>query len=139
MPVSSRNKTLSDRIEAKRKCRRSSCRVYASNLNRINKEFSSKPMNHDLKWLSAEAESILKKLTKMKNVNIARNLVSAAIIGFDVLDDEKNKQKYNTALKKLNEKKNQLQMDGFMSEKQKAANIPWPQIVKLRKLLLRFP
>ena len=100
-----KNKTLVDRIQERRGCKRASCRVYASNLRRINKEFSGKKFNFDLKWLKADAGVILKKISKLQNVNTARNLMSSALVGFHLLKDEVNIQKYNTVLKVLNEKK----------------------------------
>ena len=135
MPINAKNKTLVDKIETKRGCRRSSCRVYASNLVRINREFSQKQMSPDLKWLSEDADKILSKIKALKSINVARNLISAAIIGLDINNDSKNKQKYNSVLKELNEKKNQMQREGLLTEKQKAVNIPWKSIVNLRKLL----
>lgn len=135
MPINAKNKTLVDKIETKRGCRRSSCRVYASNLVRINREFSDKKMNPDLKWLSEDAEKILTKIKTLESINVARNLMSAAIIGLDIVNDDANKKKFNAVLKELNEKKNQLQKDGELTAKQKAVNIPWKKIVNLRKLL----
>ena len=124
MPINAKNKTLVDKIETKRGCRRSSCRVYASNLVRINREFSDKKMNPDLKWLSEDAEKILTKIKGLESINVARNLMSAAIIGLDIVNDDANKKKFNAVLKELNEKKNQLQKDGELTAKQKAVNIP---------------
>ena len=105
MSINVKNKTLVDRIQEKRKCKRASCRVYASNLRRIHKEFSSKKFNFDLKWLRTDADMILKKISKMQNVNTARNLMSSALVGFGLLKDEGNINKFNLVLKELNEKK----------------------------------
>ena len=135
--INVKNTTLSDKIQKKRGCARSSCRVYASNLRRINREFSKKKFDFSLKWLKSDATVILNKIKNIKNVNTARNLMSAALIGFDLLNDTENKQKYNTVLKTLNEKKAELQRQGVMTEKQKEAHVPWPRIIKLRRLLNR--
>ena len=137
MSINVKNKTLVDWIQQKRDCRRASCRVYASNLRRIHKEFSDKKFNFDLKWLKADASSILKKISKLQNVNIARNLMSSALVGFSLLKDEANIQKYNTVLKELNEKKNQLQREGIMTVKQQEVHVNWSRIVGLRKLLTK--
>ena len=137
MSINVKNKTLVDWIQQKRDCRRASCRVYASNLRRIHKEFSDKKFNFDLKWLKADASSILKKISKLQNVNIARNLMSSALVGFSLLKDEANIQKYNTVLKELNEKKNQLQREGIMTVKQQEVHVNWSRIVALRKLLTK--
>jgi ribosome maturation protein Sdo1 len=106
MSINVKNKTLVDWIVEKRACKRASGRVYASNLRRIHKEFSKKKFHFDLKWLKEDASSILKKISKMQNVNTARNLMSAALVAFSLLKDESNIQKYNAVLKQLNEKKN---------------------------------
>ena len=137
MSINVKNKTLVDWIQQKRDCRRASCRVYASNLRRIHKEFSDKKFNFDLKWLKADASSILKKISKLQNVNIARNLMSSALVGFSLLKDEANIQKYNTVLKELNAKKNQLQREGIMTVKQQEVHVNWSRIVALRKLLTK--
>ena len=99
--INVKNTTLSDKIQKKRGCARSSCRVYASNLRRINREFSKKKFDFSLKWLKSDATVILKKIKNIKNVNTARNLMSAALIGFDLLNDTENKQKYNTVNKQI--------------------------------------
>ena len=135
--INVKNTTLSDRIQKKRGCARSSCRVYASNLRRINREFSKKKFDFNLKWLQSESTAILDKIRKIKNINTARNLMSSALIGFDLLDDTDNKKKYNAVLQTLNEKKAELQREGVMTEKQKEAHVPWPRIIKLRRLLNR--
>ena len=137
MPINAKNTTLVNMIEKKRKCRRSSCRVYASNLVRINREFSDKPMNSDLKWLQQDADKILDKIKRLSSVNVARNLMSAAIIGLNILGDSQAKAKYNAVLKGLNERKNQMQQEGLLTEKQKSVTVPWTRIVNLRKLLTK--
>ena len=137
MPINAKNTTLVNMIEKKRKCRRSSCRVYASTLVRINREFSDKPMNSDLKWLQEDADKILDKIKRLSSVNVARNLMSAAIIGLNILGDSQAKAKYNAVLKGLNERKNQMQQEGLLTEKQKSVTVPWTRIVNLRKLLTK--
>ena len=131
------NKGLTDRIQEKRKCKRSSCRVYASNLRRINKEFSGKPFTINLSWLHADAKRILEKIKKLANVNQQRNFVSSALVGFDLLKDAENKEIFNQYLKKLNAKKAEMQRSGEMTSKQKAKYIDWKEILKLRRLLGR--
>ena len=83
------NKALTDRIMEKRKCKRSSCRVYSSNLRRINKEFSKQKFTVDLKWLQKDSKLILDKIKRMSNVNQQRNFVSASLVGYDLLKDTK--------------------------------------------------
>ncbi len=132
-----KNKGLTDKIQDKRKCKRSSCRVYASNLRRINKEFSTKPFTIDLGWLKTEANSILKKIQKLGNVNQQRNFVSAGLIGFDLLNEAEKKHSWNVYLKTLNQKKAEMQRSGEMTSKQKAKYIDWKEILKLKRLLGR--
>ncbi|HIB90434.1 TPA: hypothetical protein EYO57_25150 [Candidatus Poribacteria bacterium] len=131
------NTALTDRIMEKRKCKRSSCRVYSSNLRRINKEFSEEPFTVNLKWLQKDAKVILAKIKRLSSVNKQRNFVSASLIGFDLLKDTKNQEVYNAYLKVLNKKKAELQRSGEMTEKEKQKFVPWKQIIKLRRLLGR--
>jgi hypothetical protein len=131
------NSALTDRIMTKRKCKRSSCRVYSSNLRRINKEFSKEKFTVSLNWLQKDAAIILSKIKRLSSVNKQRNFVSAALIGFDLLKDKKNQEIYNAFLKILNRKKAELQRTGIMTEKEKQKFVPWKQIIKLRRLLGR--
>ena len=135
--VKSRNVGLTDKIQAKRKCKRSSCRVYSSNLRRINTEFSDKNFTINLKWLQDDSKKILEKIKKLSNINQQRNFVSASIIGFDILQDKKNKETFNQYLKTLNQKKAELQRSGEMTSKQKDKYIDFNQIKKLKRLLGR--
>ena len=100
--IENKNTTLVDKIQQAKGCKRNSCRVYASNLRRIHKEASTKPWNFNLKWLKEDSSKILKFIMNLKNINTARNLMSSAIIGFYVLKDDSNIQKFNQELKKLN-------------------------------------
>ena len=132
-----KNTALTDRIMEKRNCKRSSCRVYASNLRRINKEFSKENFTVDLKWLQKDAKIILEKIKRLSNINQQRNFVSATLIGFDLLKDTKNHEIFNSYLKVLNKKKAELQRSGEMTQKEKQRFVPWKEIIKLRRLLGR--
>ncbi len=132
-----KNKGLTDKIMDKRKCKRSSCRVYSSNLRRLNNEFSKKPFTINLSWLHSDAKVILEKVKKLGNVNQQRNFVSAALIGFDLLNDNDNKAIWNDYLKQLNKKKAEMQRSGEMTSKQKDKYIDWKEILKLKRLLGR--
>ena len=72
--LTQKNEDLVDRIQKKRNCARSSCRVYASNLRRINREFSDKEYNSNLKWLKTDAKMILEKLKKIKELNVEKRI-----------------------------------------------------------------
>ena len=132
-----KNKGLTDKIMNKRKCKRSSCRVYSSNLRRINKEFSQKPFTITLDWLKKDAKTILDKIKRLGNINQQRNFMSAGLIGFDLLNDNDNRAIWNDYLKKLNKKKAEMQRSGEMTSKQKAKYIDWKEILKLKRLLGR--
>ena len=64
-----KNTVLVNRIQEKRKCKRSSCRVYASNLRKVHNEFSSGNFTADLKWLGRDSEKIMKGIRTLKNNN----------------------------------------------------------------------
>ena len=132
-----KNKALTDRIMNKRGCKRSSCRVYSSNLRRINKEFSKEKFTVDLKWLEKDSKTILEKIKRMQNINQQRNFVSASLVGFDLLKDQKSRDTYNAYLKVLNKRKAELQRSGEMTTKEKQRFVPWKEIIKLRRLLAR--
>ena len=132
-----KNVPLVDLLEKKKKCKRSSCRTYASVLMRIHREFSKKKFNINLKWLSDDAGSILGKIKKLQNVNIQRNLVGTGLVALGILEDKKNQDIWNKYLKELNQQKAELMKSGELTGKQKSAWIDWKEIVKLRKMVNR--
>ena len=132
-----KNVALVDLLEKKKKCKRSSCRTYASVLMRIHREFSKKKFNINLKWLSDDAGSILGKIKKLQNVNIQRNLVGTGLVALGILEDKKNQDIWNKYLKELNQQKAELMKSGELTGKQKSAWIDWKEIVKLRKMVNR--
>ena len=132
-----KNVALVDMLQARRKCKRSSCRTYASTLMRIHREFSKRNFNLNLKWLSEDADKILKGIKKLASVNVKRNLLGAGLVGLSVTKDEKNSKLWIEYLKKLNEQKIQFDRSGELTAKQKTNWIEWPQIIRLRKQLTR--
>ena len=80
-----KNIALVNLLEKKKKCKRSSCRTYASVLMRIHREFSKKKFNINLKWLSDDASSILGKIKKLASVNIQRNLIGTGLVALGIL------------------------------------------------------
>ncbi len=69
---------LADRIQKKRECARSSCRVYASNISRLQRDFLPKiKYNDNLKWLSDNSAELLVKLKRIENLNTQRNMLAA--------------------------------------------------------------
>jgi len=132
-----KNIALVDMLEKNKKCKRSSCRTYASVLMRIHREYSKKKFNINMKWLSEEASGILSKIKKLQNVNIQRNLIGTGLVALGILADKKNQDIWNKYLKELNVQKAELMKSGELTGKQKSAWIDWKEIVKLRKVLNR--
>ena len=132
-----KNVALVNLLETKKKCKRSSCRTYASVLMRIHREFSTKKFNINLKWLSEDASSILGKIKKLSSVNIQRNLIGTGLVVLGILADKKNQDIWIKYLKELNLKKAELMKSGELTVKQKSAWIDWKEIVKLRKMIYR--
>ena len=132
-----KNVALVNLLEKKRKCKRSSCRTYASVLMRIHREFSKKKFNINLKWLSDDANSILGKIKKLASVNIQRNLIGTGLVALGILADKKNQDIWIKYLKELNLKKAEMLKSGELTTKQKSAWIDWKEIVKLRKMIAR--
>ncbi len=132
--ISAKHQKLSDRIQKERSCKRSSARVYSSNLSRIHREFlSHTKYSQDLKWLGANHKSLLKKLKKVENLNTQRNLLAASLVGFDLLKNTDAREPYVAQIATLNEK----QSSSDRTPKQEAKFVNWNQILKLRRLLTR--
>ena len=129
---------LTDRIQNKRDCKRSSARVYSSNLSRIHREFLPKTTyNQNLKWLTDNADKLLVKLKKIENLNTQRNLLAASIVALDLINNTKKKAAYVKQIGVLNKLKEVQAAKGEMTEKQTAKYIDWKKIIGLRRLLGR--
>ena len=129
---------LTDRIQNKRDCKRSSARVYSSNISRIHREFLPKTTyNQNLKWLTDNSAALLVKLKKIENLNTQRNLLAAAIVALDLINAKKKKEAYVKQISVLNKLKEEGAAKGEMSEKQTAKYIDWKKIIALRRLLGR--
>jgi len=138
MDLKTKNKKLTDRIQKTRNCKRSSARVYASNIGRIHREFLSKTTyNQNLKWLHDNSDSLLTKLKKIENINTQRNLLAASLVGLDLTNGTKKRAAFVKQIGVLNKKKDEVAAKGEMTEKQAAKYIDWKKIVKLRQLLAR--
>ena len=134
--ISAKHQKLSDRIQKERGCKRSSARVYSSNLNRIHREFlSDTKYSQDLKWLKTNDRRLLAKLKKVENLNTQRNLLAAALVGFDLLKVQKAREPYVEQIAVLNEK--QKNTSAERTPKQQAKYVDWNKIIKLRRLLTR--
>ena len=134
--ISAKHQKLSDRIQKERDCKRSSARVYSSNLHRIHREFlSDTKYSQDLKWLKDNAKRLLGKLKKVENINTQRNLLAAALVGFDLLKMQSARDPYVEQIATLNEKQKNLPKD--RTPKQQAKYVDWAKIIKLRRLLTR--
>lgn len=133
-----KHQKLSDRIQKVRDCARSSARVYSSNLSRIHREFLPKTTySQNLKWLLDNSATLLGKLKKVTNLNTQRNLLAAALVGFDLLEAPKKRAPYVKQIAVINKLKEEEAKSGKMSEKQAAKFIDWKEILKLRRLLNR--
>ena len=133
-----KHKALSDKIQKLRDCARSSCRVYASNLARIHREFLPKTTwAHNMKWLHENSVKLLGKLRKIENIHTQRNLLAAALVGLDISNGEKKKESFIKQIGVLNEQFREKAKSGEMSEKQLAKFVNWKSILKLRRLLTR--
>ena len=134
--ISAKHQKLSDRIQKERDCKRSSARVYSSNLHRIHREFlSDTKYTQDLAWLKTNAKRLLTKLKKVDNINTQRNLLAAALVGFDLLKMQSARDPYIEQIATLNEKQKNLPKD--RTPKQEAKYVDWNRILKLRRLLTR--
>jgi hypothetical protein len=134
--ISAKHQKLSDRIQKERSCKRSSARVYSSNLHRIHREFlSDTNYSQDLKWLKNNGKRLLSKLKKIENINTQRNLLAAALVGFDLLKMQSARDPYVEQIAVLNEKQKNLPAD--RTPKQQAKYVDWGKIIKLRRLLTR--
>ena len=134
--ISAKHQKLSDRIQKERGCKRSSARVYSSNLHRIHREFlSDTKYSQDLKWLKESAKRLLPKLKKIENINTQRNLLAASLVGFDLLKMQSARDPYVEQIATLNEKQKNLPAD--RTPKQQAKYVDWGKIIKLRRLLTR--
>ena len=134
--ISAKHQKLSDRIQKERDCKRSSARVYSSNLHRIHREFlSDTKYSQDLAWLKTNDKRLLSKLKKVENINTQRNLLAAALVGFDLLKMQSARDPYVEQIATLNEKQKNLPKD--RTPKQQAKFVDWARIIKLRRLLTR--
>ncbi len=129
---------LADRIQKKRDCARSSCRVYASNISRLQREFLPKvKYNDNLKWLLENSSELLAKLKRIENLNTQRNMLAASLIGLDLLGADKKKEPYIKQISVLNEKQKKQAVSGELTEKQASKFTDWNSVLKLRRLLAR--
>ena len=136
--ITAKNQKLSDRIQKARGCRRSSARVYSSNLNRIHREFlPNTKYSQDLKWLHENSAKLLVKLKRLENINTQRNMLSAALVGLDLLGATKLKEPFVKQVGVLNKRKDEQAKTGELSEKQQSKFVEWKVIMKLRRLLAR--
>ena len=112
--------------------------MYSSNLNRIHRDFLPRTKySQDLKWLHGNSEELLTKLKKIENLNTQRNMLSAALVGFDLLGATKLKVPFVKQVGVLNKKKEEVQRKGELTPKQKDKFVEWNSIMKLRRLLAR--
>ncbi len=135
MNFEKKNTTLVDKIHKHPKIRaaRSSARTYASTLRRVAEQFAG-GFKDDLSFL--DKPGLLDKIKKYESsLNVQRNLVNACIIGFKLNPNEKLSAKFYKYLLELNRKVDERNKSGKMSKTQADKMVPWPNIIKLQKLL----
>ena len=134
-----KHKTLTDAIVKLKNVKRSSARVYSSNLARIHREFLPKTTYHqDMKWMAKNSDQLLTKLKALKNPNVQRNMLAASLIGLDIAAVSPEKRhKFIDQIKVLNNKQRELSVSGEMSEKAMKKFVSWKKILSLRALLAR--
>lgn len=136
--ITAKNQKLSDRIQKARGCRRSSARVYSSNLNRLHREFlPNTKYSQNLKWLHENSAKLLVKLKRIENINTQRNMLSAALVGLDLVGAKKLKVPFVAQVGVLNKKKDEINKTGELTPKQQSKFVEWRSIMKLRRLLAR--
>ena len=136
--ISAKHQKLSDRIQKVRGCRRSSARVYSSNLARIHREFlGHTTYSQDLKWLYNNSDKLLKKLKGIDSLNVQRNLLAASVVGLDLLNADKKRKPFVEQIGVLNKRKEKQATTGELTPQQAEKFIEWKSILKLRRLLTR--
>ena len=136
--LKAKNTALVNKIQKERGCARSSARVYASNINRIHRDYlSSVKRSPDLKWLYENSAKLLPKLKQIDNINTQRNLLAAALVGLDMQNAKAKKEPFVKQIGVLNKKKEELARAGDLTEKQASKFVKWKEILKLRRLLSR--
>ena len=134
--IAPQHRKLSDRIQKARSCKRSSARVYSSNLHRIHREFlPNTKYGQDLKFLQENHKQLLRKLKKVDNINTQRNLLAAALVGFDLLKMASAREPYVEQIAVLNERQKNQPAERTPKQQEKFVN--WSKILKLRRLLTR--
>ena len=129
-----KHQQLVDMLCNKRKCKRSSARVYASNLHRLHREFGTGKWDQRLDWLKPAV--LLPKILKMQNPNTRRNMLSSVLVAMHVKGLEPTKP-YTEAIGKLNEEQKKQRESGELTAKQASKFIAWKDVMKLRRLLTR--
>ncbi len=130
-----KNVELVDRLQSALKCKRSSCRTYASVIKRVAREFSS-GFNKDMKW--SHDKSILSKIKKYDTtVNVKRNLVNAMMNSLKLHPNDSLYKQYSTYLSELNKEVEEFAKTGKLTDKQQKNYLSYDKILKLRRLIGR--
>lgn len=134
-----KHKFVTDSIQKMKDVKRSSARVYASNISRIHREYLSKTeYKTDMKWLVKNSEKLVKKLKDIKNLNTQRNLLAASLVALQLGHGEaKKREAFVAQIAVLNQKQHEQARTGVMSEKAQQKFLSWKKIIQLRALLAR--
>ena len=134
-----KHKAVTDKIQKMKDVKRSSARVYASNISRIHREYLSKTeFNNDMKWLVKNSDKLVKKLKDIKNLNTQRNLLAASLVALQLgHSDNKKREPFIAQIAVLNQKQSQQARSGTLSESAQKKFLSWKKIIQLRALLSR--
>ena len=130
-----KNVELVDRVQQTLKCKRSSCRTYASTIKRVAREFG-RGFNMDMKW--AHDTKIIGKIKKYDTtLNVKRNLVNAMMIALKLHENDTLYKQYSTYLVELNKQVDDFAKTGKLTDKQQKNFLSYDKIIKLRRLVGR--
>ncbi len=130
-----KNVELVDKLQQTLKCKRSSCRTYASVIKRVAKQFG-KGYNPDMKW--SHDKSILPKIKKFDTtLNVKRNLVNAMLNSLKLHENDTLYKQYSAYLVELNKEVDEFAKSGKLTDKQQKNYLSYDKIIKLRRLIGR--
>ena len=132
MPFESKNKTLTDKLEAALKVRRSTARVYASTLATLARNIKIPPTEVDgLAWLTKK--KILKYTSDINNLTKRKNLASGIVAGLKVIGEKKVIDDYRQILMKADKDYTKFLASGKRKRPYKNADKTWTMIRGLWK------
>lgn len=130
-----KNVKLVDKLQQTIKCKRSSCRTYASVIKRVANQFGQ-GFNEDMKW--SHDKKILGKIKKFDTtLNVKRNLVNAMLNSLKLHENATLYKQYSEYLVELNKEVDEFAKSGKLTDKQQKTYLSFDKIIKLRRLIGR--